>query len=595
VSVSKRSAYSIFAALALAAALLPLFLGAFAITLLNYIGIATLVSLGLVLLTGSGGMTSFGQAAFVGIGAYTTAYLSTSLGWSPWMGLAVALAATFVIAMIIGAATLHLGGHYLPITTIAWGLAIYLLFGNFEALGRYGGLSHIPPISVFGFVLERMDQIYYLIWSVVGASLVCASNLLSSREGRAIRALRGGSALVESLGVNSFRTKLAVFVISALLAALAGWLYAHMQRFISPATFDLGAGIEYLLMAMLGGAGYVGGALVGAITVTILKNWLQDLLTLVPSNGGNLEAVAFGVIFILLLQYSPRGLVPLAARYLPHRRRRDDPLPLLGAALELSRRAIPATGAPLLTIEKLTKKFGGLTAVDEVSFKVEAGVILALIGPNGAGKSTIFNLVTGALTPTSGRVFFAGADITGVRQRLIARSGIARTFQHVKLRPEMSVLENVMLGAYQRTTSGFIAGCLKLGRNAERAVTALAREKLREVGLNEKDAIHAGNLPLGQQRIVEIARALAADPVMIMLDEPAAGLRNREKQELSGVLKSLRARGVTILLVEHDMPFLMGLADRVVVLDFGRKIAEDMPAEVRANPKVQEAYLGGVA
>jgi branched-chain amino acid transport system permease protein len=593
-SVSKRTAYSIFAALAFAAALTPFYLSIFSITLLNYIGIATLISLGLVLLTGSGGMTSFGQAAFVGIGAYTTAYLSTSIGCSPWTGLVVALAATFLIAIIIGAATLHLGGHYLPITTIAWGLSIYLLFGNFEALGRYGGLSHIPPISVFGYALERMDQIYYLIWVIVGASLVAAFNLLSSREGRAIRALRGGSALVESLGVNSFRTKLAVFVISALLAALAGWLYAHMQRFISPTTFGLSAGIEYLLMAMLGGAGYVGGALVGAIAVTVLKDWLQDLLTLMPSNGGNLEAVAFGVIFILLLQYSPRGLVPLAARYLPHRRR-DDALELFVAGRELSRRAIPTAGAPLLTIENLTKKFGGLTAVDEVSFKVEAGMILALIGPNGAGKSTIFNLVTGALTPTSGRVFFAGSDITGLRQRVIAESGIARTFQHVKLRPEMSVLENVMLGAYLRTTSGFISGCLKLDRNAELAVTALALEKLHEVGLDGKAAIHAGNLPLGQQRIVEIARALAADPVMIMLDEPAAGLRSREKQELSNVLRSLRARGVTILLVEHDMPFLMGLADRVVVLDFGRKIAEDMPAEVRANPKVQEAYLGGVA
>jgi len=577
------------ALLALALALAPLAVGGFTVTLLNYIGIYTLVALGLVLLTGCGGITSFGQAAFVGIGAYATAYLTTRWGLSPWLGLVAGVALSAAIALVLGYVTLHLGGHYLPLTTIAWGMAIYAGFGSFEFLGSHGGIGNLPPIALGSFAFDRMERLYYLVWALCGLALVAAANLLASRQGRAIRALRGGRDMAASLGIDVFWIRLSVFVLAAALAAIAGWLYAHMTRFVSPAPFDLRAGIEYLLMAVLGGAGTVAGALVGAAAVALAKNWLQDVLPYLTANSANLEIVAFGCLFILLLHRSRAGLVPLLRQYLP-----SAAAPAAADGPALPPRVLPPTGSIVLEVVGLSKKFGGLVAVDDVSFSLHAGEILALIGPNGAGKTTSFNLITGAMKPSAGTVSFAGRALSGVRPHEVAALGMARTFQHVKLRPAMSVVENVMLGCYARTRAGFAAGALKLGRAEEAAVRGEALRELARVGLADKAGEPAGNLALGQQRLVEVARALAAAPTLIMLDEPAAGLRATEKQALAALLRGLRADGMTVLLVEHDMDFVMNIADRVVVLDFGRKLAEGVPAQVQANPAVQEAYLGGV-
>ncbi|MFZ5691156.1 MAG: ABC transporter permease subunit [Pseudomonadota bacterium] len=576
--------------LAAAVAVLPLLQHGFIVTLMNYIGIYTLITLGLVLLTGCGGITSFGQAAFVGLGAYATAYLSTAAGLSPWVGLFAGLAITSVVALILGYITLHLGGHYLPLTTIAWGMAIYYSFGNFQFLGAHGGIGDIPPVSLFGYRFDEPQKLYYIIWIFCGAALLGASNLLKSREGRAIRALRGGKGMSESLGIDVFWVRLCVFIVAAALAGIAGWLYAHMTRFVSPAPFGLNAGIEYLLMAVLGGAGTIAGAVVGAASVALLKNWLQDLLPHLSTNAANLEIVVFGCLFILLLHKSRSGIVPLVRQFLPQT---VQSAPAASAA-ELPNKLPPDSGAPLLRIEGLTKRFGGLVAVDNVSFDVRAGSITALIGPNGAGKSTTFNLITGALPASAGKVTFAGRDLAGIRPHEVVSLGMARTFQHVKLRPTMTLLENVMLGSYRRTKAGFIAGALRLDRAEEGAVYAEAMRELERVGLADKAHELAGNLALGQQRVLEVARALAAGPLLIMLDEPAAGLRSLEKQALSTLLRELRKDGMTILLVEHDMDFVMSLADRVVVLDFGKKLAEGVPAEIQSNAAVQEAYLGSV-
>lgn len=569
----------------------PFVLNPFSITLLNYIGIYSLVAIGLALLTGIGGIVSFGQAAFVGVAAYATAWVSALNGLSPWLGLVLAIVLTCGIAAILGFVTLRLQGHFLSLSTVAWGLAIAFLFGNLDGLGRFNGISAIPPISIGSLALVESSQIYFLIWGIVVGVLILAYNLLDSRIGRAMRTLRGGNTLVESLGINAFQIKLAAFVIAAFLAALSGWLYAHLSRFISPGPFDAGMGIEYLMMAMVGGSASLLGGVVGAAIVTLLKNSVQDYLPLIAKGAsGQLEIVAFSALFILFLQRARQGIVPFLARLLPKPTLSPPP-----PAPPLSCRKQPAPGELLLQVNGVERRFGGLVAVNNVSFEVRSGEILGLIGPNGAGKSTIFNLLTGALRVNSGEIAFAGRSIKHDPQSRIAQAGIARTFQHVKLRPRMTLLDNVLLGTYSRTKTGLFTGALRLNQDEEASARYEALQQLERVGLGDKPFELAGNLPLGNQRVLEIARALAADPMLLVLDEPAAGLRRQEKLKLAELLRSLRADRLTILLVEHDMEFVMALVDRIVVLDFGSKLCEGEPAAIRSDARVQEAYLGGVA
>jgi len=577
---------AVLAALAVA----PALLGNFAVSLLNDIGIGALVALGLVLLTGIGGTTSFGQAAFVGIAAYGTAWLTTTQGASPWLGLPFALALTGLTALAIGLLTLRLGGHFLSLSTIAWGLSIALLFGNVDALGRHTGLANIPALRIGSWSLADPRSIYYLVWGLLGLVCLFCHNVLQSRAGRAIRGLRGGSTLLASVGADAFRVRLTLFVLAALLAGLAGWLYAHMNRFVSPSPFDVRASIEYLLMAVAGGLGQLSGALVGSALVLVMKNGLQDVLPLLSQRGGQLEGVAFAVLFIVLLHRAPGGFMSFVLRWFKPAPAAESSPP--AGAEPLARRTLPARGEPVLAVAGAVKRYGGLIAVNEVSFNVRAGEIVGLIGPNGAGKSTMFNLVTGTQPMTAGRVEFLGRDITGLAQHRIARLGLARTFQHVKLRPRMSLLDNVALGAHARAGAGLVAAGLRLDRREEAQILAEARHQLARIGLADRAHELAGSLPLGTQRILEIARALAADPVLLVLDEPAAGLRRKEKQALGDLLRKLRDEGVTILIVEHDMDFVMKLVDRLVVMTFGAKLVEGTPAAVRADLRVQAAYLG---
>ena len=573
----QRWAFPVFAVAMLVVPLLPV--PDFWITQLNLIGLSSMAALGLVLLTGIAGLMSFGQAAFVGVGAYTAGWLAVNAGVSPWLTLPVGIALAVAVALVLGAATLTMSGHYLPLATIAWGLAIYYAASNMEWLGKYDGLLGVPPIALGSWSLGSGRGIYVLIWLLALALAWGMLNLLDSRPGRAIRSLGAGTTMAEAMGISTFRYKMVAFVLSAVLAAISGWLFAHFQRTVNPTPFGLHKGIEYLFMAVLGGVGHVWGAFVGAGVVTVVEDQLQVLLPKLIGTSGNFEIIVFGIVLVLVLKYAPDGVWPFVARALPARRRVRD----WEAAPKLPTRAKPAHGELLLEVDSARKEFGGLVAVRDVSFAIRAGEIIGLIGPNGAGKSTTFKMLCGLLKPTSGEAHVAGLDLRRATGAAKARLGyMAQKFSLYGL---LSVRQNLEFsagvygldGTIRRTRIDEMVETFDLGRWLSAAPEAL---------------------PLGYRQRLALACALMHRPPVLFLDEPTSGVDPITRREFWTHINGLARKGVTVMVTTHFMDEAE-YCDRVAMLSNARLIALDTPDALKRgaasadnpDPTMEDAFI----
>jgi ABC-type branched-subunit amino acid transport system ATPase component/ABC-type branched-subunit amino acid transport system permease subunit len=568
------------------------------------VGINAILAMGLILLTGLAGQFSLAQAAFFGLGAYGSALLTVNYGWSAISALAASAAAAVVVALVIGKPIFRLRGHYLAMGTLALAEIFYQLANNLEFTGRASGFGGIQSFSILGYDFIDLRAQFWLVWGIVGVALWGSLRLSAGREGRALRAVKGHEAAAASCGINVSWSKTRIFAASALLGSVAGSVYAHQILYVNPPPFGTSVSINILAIAVLGGLGSPWGAIAGAIAFQLITQVIESTLPSIfgESAVGAGESLAFGIILVAVLLLRPDGIAGVfgsVSRLVKHRLAtrnaadivpEDEPVHVDVAGLPKT----PVSDTIVLQSSGLGKAFGGVVAVHGVDLVLHEREILAVIGPNGAGKSTLQNLLSGNLSPTTGTVTLRGEKITGLPAHAVARRGVARTFQTPSLFAEMTVRENVLIGAYVRGKVGLVRSALPtLGAvREERAMGDQVDAILVQLGLDRLADQQAGELSLGQQKMVELARAFARRPDVLLLDEPGAGLNKMEKQNLALALKELQAEGLSLILIEHDMEFVMSLADRVHVLDFGETLKVGLPAEVQDDPAVIAAYLG---
>lgn len=549
-----------------------------------------IVAIGLNILSGYAGQFSLGHAAFMAVGAYTTAILTKYLNSIPffaqtglhiWLGLICGTILAALSGILLAVPALRVRGPYLAMVTVAFGWVVWKILQEWVSVtGGDLGISSIPKPR-FGSLILETQSFYYVVLLLFLLAIVLQYRLVNSQFGLRIRAVKHSEIAVAAAGVDVYRLKVVVFVVSAGFAGLGGTIFAHQQNYISPDNFQFFSSVFFLLAVLFGGAGTMLGPVIGAAALMLLPEMLHDF--------DKYRLIVYAVLILLTLYFLPNGVMGLVVR-----NAHAAAEPVAEGDAEADDAGLPAVAGAELRVAEVSRSFGGIVALSDVSFDVAAGSIHALIGPNGAGKTTLINIVSGLYKPDRGSVFIDGVKTQAGSMHLAAQQGIARTFQTLKLFGNMTVLENVLIGMSRHSSSGLWAAMTSSRRSRNEHTQQLkeARMLLRLLSISHLENVPANSLAYGHRRLVEIARALAVRPRILLLDEPAAGLVAEEIRALAEVIRKVNGIGMTILLVEHHMDLVLSIASRVTVLDYGAVIADGAPADIRRDERVIAAYLG---